>query len=328
MARFLAALLIVAGLLSFGSSGARAQEIGSAEPLSLVISPSYPKPYETFSVSPRSSVVDLAASRVTISVNGTVVEEGSGQLTGYGRTGAAGSRTTISVVVVNGGKTYRKDAVIRPADVALVLESLATAHPLYEGGALVSSEGAVRLVAVPNIMVGGVTVRPQNLVYTWKLGSQILKEASGIGKSTLTATAPIRYRNAVVSVTVATQDGGIVAYAETTVSPVDPIIRIYRHDPLMGPLYERAYTGTLALGSEEQTFRMVPYFFNAEPEVSWSVNSTKSGVQQDITVRPTGSGRGVAVLGASASLSGLFQSAETSLRVEFGEQGSFNFFGL
>ncbi len=307
---------------------AYAQGVG-VTPVDISLSPEYPKPYQTVAVTIRSTVVELSSSSVVVSVNGAVVERGTGVVTAYVRVGGPGERTTISVSVTANGQTYTKQAVIRPADVSLVVEPTSTTHPFYQGSGLVASEGRVRLVAVPDIRTSaGALVPAGSLVYVWRMGDQVLESSSGIGRSVLSATAPVRYRDADVSVTVSTQDSSVVAQAQTTVAPVDPFIRIYRNDPLLGPLFDLAYAGSITMGDDEETFRMVPYHFATRPLVSWAVNSVAGGGDDDITVRATGSGAGSALLTAQAQRTENLQSANTSLGVRFGELKPLGIFGL
>lgn len=298
-------------------------------PVDITINPSYPRPYQTVAVTIQSSLLELSASTVVVSVNGSVVERGTGVVTAYVRVGGAGERTTISVSVTSNGQTYTKQLVIRPADVSLVIEPSSTTHPFYLGSGLVASEGSVRLVAVSDIRTSaGALVPASSLVYVWRMGDQILESSSGIGRSVLSATAPVRYRDADISVTVSTQDSSVVAQAQTTVAPVDPFIRIYRNDPLLGPLFDTAYAGSVTMLDVEETFRMVPYHFATRPLVSWAVNSVAGGGDDDITVRATGNGAGSAQLSAQATRTQNLQSANTSLTVRFGEFKPLGIFGL
>lgn len=306
-----------------------AQSLGSNEALNIILTPSYPKPYQTATITVKSTVIDLAASTVAVSVNGVVVDRGTGVVTTQVRVGGPGERTTVSVSATTEGQTYTKQLVIRPADVALIIEPLTTTHPFYEGGALVSSESRLRLVAIPDIRTAaGTRVAAKDLVYTWKLGDQILEGSSGIGRSSFTATAPVRYRSAVLSLTVNTADKSVVAYGQTVITPTDPLVRIYRNDPLLGPIFDRAYTGVLSMTDEEETFRAVPYFFSAQPSTTWSLNSVVTGSQPDITVRSNGAGSGSALLSAASKGSAMFQTAQAALTIRFGESNPLGIFGL
>ena len=299
------------------------------EPLSLIIAPQYPRPHEVMVVAPRSNLIDLAASTVTLYVNGKKVGTGSGT---KGFTIAApgtGEQATIEMLAVYQGKTYSAETSVRPADVALVVEALSTTHPFYRGASLVAPEGRVRLVAIPDIRTSpGNRIPASALSYTWKVGDRTLTNESGIGKSVLLSEAPLRYRDTTVNVIVKTQDGSVAASATVAVAPVDPIVRMYENNPLLGPLFERAVESTFSMKEDEQGFIAVPYFFGAIPGFTWSVNDAESGTEDTITVRVGGAGAGEATLSIHAQGSGLFSSAGFSSLIRFGEESSGNFFGL
>lgn len=324
-------VLLTLFLVATAGLTVQAQGLPGDDPLMLVISPSYPRPYQSVSVSPRSTLIDLSASAVRISVNGTRIYEGSGTQGAITRAGGLGERTTITVSVTDpSGKTYTKEQVIRPAEVSLVLEPVSTAHPFYQGGGLVASESRVRLIALADLRSApGTRLPASSLIYTWKLGNRTLTDASGIGRSTLIATAPVRYRNADITLTVTSPDNSLVGEAKTTVSAVDPVTRIYRNDPLLGPNYDVALSGSFVMPDTEATFRAVGYFFAVPPTFAWTVNSNTNGTDKDITVRATGNGQGTAKLGVTATEPATRRSAGSQVTVDFGAaSGSFGFFGL
>lgn len=307
-----------------------AQGLPGTDPLTLVVSPQYPRPYQTVTIAPRSTLIDLSASTVRVSVNGSNVYEGSGTQATTVRTGALGERTTVVVTATDPqGSVYTKQVVLRPAEVSLVLESGLPGHPFYHGGGLVASEDRVRLVALADLRSAPSTrLSNTGLVYTWKVGNRILTDSSGIGRSTLIATAPVRHRNADISVTVTSPDGALVGEARTVISPVDPVTRIYRNDPLLGPNFDVALTDRFSMPDTEATFRAIGYFFAVPPVFSWTVNNATSGTDKDITVRATGSGQGTARLGLTAIESASRRSAESRVTIDFGSSNGFGFFGL
>lgn len=324
-----AAAMTLLALMGLGlAAGARAQFM-SSEPLTFTITPSYPRPYQSVTVVPESTVIDLSASTVTVSVNGSVVSRGTGAEAAYITVGGPGTVTTVSVTATNGGQTYTKSITIRPAEVSLIVESGATSHPFYEGGALIASEGNVRIVALADLKnSAGASIPPANLVYTWRNGNQILQGSSGIGKSVLSAVAPVKWRDAPITVTVTSQDQSVVAEAVVTIAPSDPFLRVYRNDPLLGPLFGTALSGTIALNGDEETYRAVPYFFSQKPAFSWRVNDVMSDSDQDVTVRASGSGGGTARLDVSGMIAGTGETAATGLAVSFGGRRFLDIFGL
>lgn len=301
-------------------------QTSSLEPLSLVISPKHPRPYDLVTVSVSSNLVDLAASAITISADGKVVAEGSRSASL--QLGGAGSKTAISVTAVTNGKTYTRSLTIRPADVALILEPDTSAHPFYEGGRLVAPQSRVRLIAIADLRTtAGARIPDAQLAYTWKLGNKVLRSESGLGKSVLRATAPVRYRDAEISLTVSSQDSLQVAEASLFVSPVTPLVRIYRSNPLGGTDYGRALGDSFSLSSNEETFEAVPYFFSSTPDFLWQLNGNPSGSQNKVTVRTTGTKVGSALLGVTARERNSGEQAQSRFTVQFGNSSA-NIFGF
>jgi hypothetical protein len=316
----IASLLLLALLFPLGTGA----QVVSTEPVMISISPTHPRPYQTITVTIASNLLNLNASDLTISANGVIIAEQ--ERSGTTKVGAAGSRTVLKATVVTPGKTYTKEVVVIPGDVALVMEPLTNVHPFYMGSPLVASEGRVRFVAIPDIRTApGSRVSSDNLSYTWRLGDKILTAQSGIGKSSFVATAPQRYRDATISVTVTTRDQTIAARASVDVSPVDPIVRMYRSDPLAGTDYANALNGTYGLRGTEETFRAVSYFFKTIPSFEWTLNGNPSGSSDTVTVRASGNA-GTAVLGTRASADTASASARSTIR--FGEGRSTGIFGL
>ncbi len=327
--RLLLGTIFLLGVGAAGAFVAHAQsQFGNVDPLSITIDPDYPRPYQIVTVTPNSDLIDLSASTVTWSVNGTVVQKGSGSESASIAVGGPGTVTNIVLTVVNNGQTYTEKTSIRPADVALILEPISTTHPFYEGAALVGSEGRLRLIAVPDLRTSaGTPIPASSLVYTWKNDDQVLQSSSGIGKSVLSAAASVRYRNSVITVIVSSQDSSIVGSASVAIAPTDPIVQIYENDPLLGPRYENALPSSISMTGSEETYRAVPYYFSSIPSLSWSVNGTASQTGKDITVRPTGNGKGTALLGVDAESSSPVQSGAAQLSVTFGAVAK-NIFGF
>jgi hypothetical protein len=324
--RFIATALLALGI--FAPAFALAQSIGQV-PLTLDIAPQYPRPYDTVNVAPASTAFDLSGASVTFFVDGKQVAQTTGTAPVSVPLGGPGSATTIKVTAKAGGQTYSATQVLHPAEVDLVTEPSSTSHPFYLGGLGVPSQGQVRLVAVADLRTSsGKAIDPSTLVYNWKFNGQALGDASGIGRSVLMITGPIRYRSATVVLTVASQDQSVVGQAVSVVSPTDPVLRVYENDPLLGVRYEHALPTEYKLAGSEESFTAVPYFFAKQPDLAWTVNGSPSGTDANITLRPTGTGAGTANVSVTATLAGVFTSAAALLRVSFGASTGTGIFGL
>jgi hypothetical protein len=179
----------------------------------------------------------------------------------------------------------------------------------------------VRVVAMADLRSApGTRIAPERLSYTWKLGNRVLAEQSGIGRSVLTAEAAPRYRDAEVSVTVATTDGAIRGGATATIAATSPELIVYREDPLLGPDFAHALTSFVMSGDEE-TFLAVPFHFATAPAVAWTLNGNAAGGDERLTVRSESGQRGTARIGATATdPSG--ESAKASFTIDFGRERS------
>ncbi len=322
-----AALLLLLPLALLAPGPARAQVLPSAAELNISLSPEFPHPYDTVTATVSSNQIDLAAAAITISVNGKAVAEGDRNATFS--VGGAGTKTVIAVVAKDSAGTHDASITLHPEDVSVVVEPSSSVPPFYKGARLPASEGNVRLIALADFKTaGGAAIAPSSLVYTWKFGDKLLESSSGIGKSVLTATGPVRYRDADITVTVSTQDKTLAAQESAFVSPVDPVIRIYRNDPLEGIDFSKALSGTLPLMGDEETFRAFPFFYSLAPQITWTLNGTKSGTDPDLTVRTTGASAGSAVVGASAQDPSALNNGETRFTVQFGGSRSTGIFGL
>jgi hypothetical protein len=310
------------GLLIGVAPFAHAQTLG-ADPLTVDITPANPAPYQAITITPHSTLTDLSASTVTVTVNGTVVSKGSGGAGVSATVGGPGTATNIVVSVEGAGGNYSKSITLRPESVALIEEPDSTTHPFYGGGALIAPQGRVRLIAMPDfVSASGAKLSGDALVYNWKLGDQILEGSSGIGKSVLLVSAPVQYRDADIALTVSSQDGSLVGSASITLTPLSPMLLIYRNEPLLGPLFDEIAANPYTMEGDEDSFRAVPYFFAEAPSITWDVNGSNNGTEPVVTVRTTGASAGTAVLSATANQTGTYQTAQDSRTIHYGASTS------
>jgi hypothetical protein len=327
--RALALLFFASSVLMLSAPYGAEAQFSDMGTITVGINPQYPRPYSVVVATPRSTQINLAMSEVTITANGVVVEKGSGSRSASVVLGGPGSATTIQVTALYAGQTYSTEVIIRPADVSLILEPLSTTHPLYKGGSLVAPEGPVRIVTLTDFRSSNGTRIPSNsLSYVWRLGNRILTEESGVGRSVLEATAPVRYRNADVSVTVTDASETIVGFAQTKVSPASPKVLAYTSDPLLGIDLVHAVSSNFFMREEEESFELLPFFFKEEPSVTWTLNGSTASSDLGLTVRSEGASAGSAAVSVSAS-DGSGETARTSFTVNFrGRSSGTGIFGF
>lgn len=301
-------------------------QIDNQSQLTVQLSPANPRPYETVTAYVKSSYVNLNGAKISYYINGAK-QDGAEKQFSFD-VGAAGSRTILTVEVVENGQLYQQSVTVYPAEVSLILESLAPTPLFYKGASLVAPEGNIRIVALPNIRaVGGSAYARENLIYEWKLGSKNLDDFSGVGKYVLEAIAPPRYRDATVSLTVSSPDRQIVAYAEFDIDPVEPLLRVYRKDPLMGTLSYAILPKNYQLTGDEESFTVEPFYFGATPSFLWTVGKNQTQ-GKDLTVRRSGEGAGKFLVNILGTDSEGISSATSDFTILFNKQSTQNIFGL
>ncbi len=324
----LGSLVAILAALLFEGSVAFAQGVPA---VSLSTNPTNPAPYETAVITTTSTVLDLSISTMVASVNGAKTYEGNVQPFSV-TLGAPGAKTTVSVVITSGPKKYTQNLVFVPGDVALIVEPQSSAPPLYPGKPLVPLSGNVRVVAVTDFRTAaGVRISPSGLSYTWTIDDAVFQNYSGLGKDSVVASVPLQYRSRTVSVVVKTVDGTQIGEKTVRISGSEPSIRLYENDPLLGPRFERALSGTFTLAGSEVSFFGVPYSFGnggGSPSMSWLLNGSAAQSGQILTLRPQGAGQGTASVSFSASKSSASENATSALIISFGKSSSGGLFGL
>lgn len=319
----LAALVLLAPMLA-------SAQLGTTAPFTLGLSPESPQPYSRAVLTTLSTSINLANATLVVTQNGTKVYEGNVQPIAV-TLGAPGALTALKAVVTSGDTSYTQTLSLRPQEVVLVAEPIASAPPLYAGKPLVPISGTVRITAVTNVRTSsGSKLSPTQLSYEWSVGGTRQGSLSGIGKSTIVVASPLEYRGRDVSVVVASQDGSLNGRASLSLSAEQPTLRIYENDPLLGIRFERALAGTHTLSKSEGSLYAAPYSFSlalGAPSLQWFLggNSVQSG--NVITLRPTGSGEGSAALSVTGS-AGTYATTNATLNVLYGNQPSKGIFGL
>ncbi len=324
----LSALAILAFSAPFATN-AQSFNLNTAQSFTLSMSPQYPAPYSQATISELSSSLDLTGATMTVFANGAQVYRGNVQPVAV-TLGGAGAPVNVKVLITINGTQYSQALLIRPQDVSLVAEPISSAPPLYAGKPLVPLGGDTRMVAAASLRDGnGRMLDPSALSYTWTVNGTQISSASGIGKDAIIVASPLQYRESTVSVAVANQSGSVTGCASFSLTVDEPVVRIYKNDPLLGILYDHALSNSYAITGTEASLYAAPFSFPtsaAAPVLEWFLNGAAAQTGNSITLRPTGSGGGNASLSLVAS-SGDFLKATTNLSLSFGAQTS-NPFGL
>ncbi len=303
---------------------------GSGAPFTLSVNPQYPAPFSQAVFGVLSDSIDLANATMTVLVNGKKTYQGSVQTTEVAL-GKAGNIVKVDVTISSNGATYKQTISIQPQDVSLIAEPISSAPVLYPGKPLIPLEGSVRVVALANFKnASGVALAPSTLSYAWTVDGMQIADSSGIGKQAVVVASPLQYRSREVSVAVKSPNGALVGGDSLSFSSQEPVIRIYENDPLLGIRFERVLENQYAIAGAESTLFAAPFSLpitNGAPLLQWFLDGTAVQTGSSITLRPSGSGQGSALLSLVAS-AGDYTKTSKSLSLSFGAKPKFNFFGL
>ncbi len=318
------------GLMLVAPMAVSAQNMTSINPFSITVTPQYPAPNSQVTLTALSASIDLANATMDVSANGKSVYKGSVRAVDVSVLGA-GVLTNIRVVITSNGASASQTVSVRPQDLVLITEPLATAPPLYLGKALPPLGGSVRIVAMAGFKNGnGTALDPSTLSYAWRVDDALQANMSGIGKSAIIVATPLQYRNRSVSVVVQSQDGSLVTGSSLSLAPHEPTVRIYENDPLLGIRFDRALASSYSIADAESSLYAGLYSFPTgagTPVINWYLNGALAQNGTTITLRPTGSGKGSASLSLVTAIGDLMSTTQ-SLQISFGAKSASNFFGL
>ncbi|OGZ04316.1 MAG: hypothetical protein A2648_01050 [Candidatus Lloydbacteria bacterium RIFCSPHIGHO2_01_FULL_41_20] len=283
-----------------------AQTIESNQ-ISATISPEQPGPQEKVTISLVSFAINLDRSSITWTLDGKKSLSGAGEKKFSFTTGVVGETSRVSVSIVSpSGEVIPKSFSITPEELTLIWEAPDSyTPPFYKGKALPSSQGSIKIVAMPNIKSGGVITKPENLLYKWRRNDKAAQDASGFGKNTFSIRNSITDIFEKIEVTVTSADGSISALSGITISIVNPQVAFYENRPLEGVYYESVLPGNFVLDNEEIKINAEPYYFS-------STNKNKLDFAFSWLV------------GGKETVSDKSDPSAISLRIERGASGSSN----
>ncbi len=226
----------------------------------LNINPQYPKANEAVSASVSTYTVDLNNARISWALNGNTVLDGMGKKSFSFKVGDSGFPTNLEVKIETiNGSIINKKITINPSDVDLLWEANNTyVPPFYKGKTLTSTEGGVKVVAIPST---------QNLAgfnYKWKQDDKGQSDSSGYEKDSYTYINNFLEENNTVEVSVSDLFGNNLGTNNVSITPGKPKIVFYKKDQNLGTRWENALSDGFTINKDGETIVAEPYFFSNE----------------------------------------------------------------
>ena len=237
MRAFFSTIITLFLFLGFVTSTAHAESLFTStrsSDISVNLTPENPGPFQDVSISLQSYIVDLDKASINWIVDGKPSPSGTGNKTLRITTGGTGTTTSVIVeITINGTDTIKKNIVIQPAEIDLLWQAIDSyVPPFYKGKALPSSESRIKIVALPQVKIGGKNYRTNDFTYSWSRSYAVSLPDSGFAKNTFVYKNSYINDSDTVSVVAEAVGSSASARSEITLKPGSPKILFYENNPL------------------------------------------------------------------------------------------------
>jgi hypothetical protein len=312
--------LILAVLISIPFISNAISGVGEGD-IQIELTPQIPIPGKSVTVTLTSYATDLNKASISWkdSANNVLIS-GVGETSYELTAGAPNSNIVLIISIIPAGDTVAisKQISIHPSDVD-ILWQVENAHtpPFYKGKALATSESVISAIAMPS---GGAVARGKsNLVYVWKLEHNTINKSSGYGKD------KFQFKNSYlrtiehVDVNASSVNGSYNASNTVAIPIVDAKLLFYLKNDHGMTEYKKALSDDTELLKDEATFVAEPYFFPMDDaDFTWKINGATISTPKNpqiLTIRPASKGGYATISLSIESISRLFQSISSTLKL-------------
>lgn len=205
-------------------------------PLSLTASPESPSPGQTVVITTNTPTSD----RNSTAFNWVINNKSRPDLSGLGknaiemRAGTLGSTIEVEVEAIGSASSGNIALSIPVSDLTLTWFAKTLVPKWYKGRPLPVQNSLVNVVAVPQIILDGTRLKPEDLIYTWGMDDRD-RVASGVGMQILKIrTSDLPYSSHNIKVTVQDPDKLVTKTGKLFIEPSFPRLAVYPSSPLGG----------------------------------------------------------------------------------------------
>ncbi len=288
--------------------------------------PEIPGAFQDVTVTVDSYLTDVSRAFFIWKKDGKTVLSATGANQFTFTTADIGQVTTIDVsMLLSTGEAIQKRMLFNPSEADLIWEGADSyTPPFYRGRALPSSEGYIRVVAIPQINNLGTTANINNFVFRWKRNDAAIPEYSGFNKSALVFQQSYLNEEEKIEVTSQENTTGSVGVGTVTVPIFKPQILMYARDAIKGVDWNHELGKSYDITSVEKTLVAIPYYFSPASPTSpqlrytWTINGdtvTTPNAPNTLTLK-SGSSKGISNLKVSIENTlKLFLEAEKNITI-------------
>lgn len=246
-------------------------------PFALIADPQSPSPGQKVTVTTETTSFDPQRTRYTWTIDGEPRPDFSGLgKNSYLFTAAeVGSMKNISVQAepIN-GRSVTASLAVYTTDIAMTWTTDTYVPKWYKGKALPIPNSVVRVVAIPTIIIEGITIPANRLIYTWeKNGERVLY---GVDKQILEFQEPEQsWDIPTIVLTIEDIERRIQKEARVMVASRRPEAVIYQSFPLGGIEFRRGTSAFFPIAPGVVDVQIEPFFFNTRSRhdlsYEWSI---------------------------------------------------------
>ena len=302
---------IIIGLLFvcvFFGLQVHAEDIASAD-IEVNVTPQNPEPYQDVTVDIQSFATDMNTAYIEWIDAGKIVLSGTGRTSYTTKTGGPDSPTNITVSIVPAGGTGKvsKKITIYSSDIEVFWEAVdGYTPPFYRGKSFSSSEGRVKVVAIPNTTTG--KGKTGNIAYSWRENDTAVPSAGGYKKDSFIFQNDAINSSDSISVSASSTDGLYNASKTISIPIVKPQILFYKKSPNTGTEYSQALFSEASFDDEIATIVAEPYFLNINGE-----GIPTPSRPRELTIKPESRGGSATIRVVIEGVDSLFQKISAKL---------------
>jgi hypothetical protein len=257
--------------------GATQHVAASGEDFYLIVSPTYPKAGQQFTVEARTLTFDRARADIKWYLNGILYSSGVGRVEETFITSQIGSSMTIQAAATTPtGSTYQDEVVLSISSIDFIVSADTYTPPLYRGAAWPTIGSNITVYAVPHLFIDGKRLKTEDLVYVWKLNDDQMRDQSGGGKNKLSFFID-NFRNQPHKITLVVSDRLNTVQFRDAFEPTmqSPKLLFYEYRPLLGPSSLASNSFQVNSGDTISVLAE-PYFFGLNAlkraTLAWTLN--------------------------------------------------------
>ncbi|NCN12027.1 hypothetical protein GW937_01765 [Candidatus Kaiserbacteria bacterium] len=320
--RILFSLFIILFLLSATPAVAQFNSNQFTTPESGIdLQPKFPHPGEIVTATINDYRSSSFGSDLIWVLDGKIVPGTKNKRTITFTAGELGASQAIEVVLTKGeGQNEKLKAVIKPIYLDIIVEPQTRTPDFYIGRALPSMGSVVNATA----LISGDNTPVSDLVYTWRIGQNVIEGAAIRGQNQVSYTTPMSNKE-ILSVEIAKIDGTIIAKRFVLIPSVEPVIQFYELSPLFG-ISNKVISDSIPLIGNSTIIKAEPYYldsrvYNNPAIIEWKlggiVTSNQSKNPYEITLERTWAGGSTGLEFHVRDTKQVLQGAKGSTRINF-----------